>query len=364
MLDIPQTQTRSLYGIQGLRTIRRELKAREERQRAEHDRLERQHAENEARLVEEQQRSTARDFSPFSDAPSPSQSDLDTFSNEDPFFGVDWSEAQSPATSPGRLLRSTSDAVSATPAFSDAQSAKGHDAARSKPQPAASPAPVSLREDGDSSVTTTADAPAKSLLTTPEVPQLVKSGEINPKSVASKAHLEVTNTSNYNSSETSTESKFSDITTLYSQQAQSDTITTSPSEKTIRLTGQLVKGSGFDIYGMTADATVRDKSGVDVASSYGLNSFMFPIERPHCQYIPRSRSMESPQSMEDMELPVATWPGPAVLREAEDQQMNLHFASNDWNAVTDFAQYGMQSSMPMASDGESGWNPSRIFESV
>lgn len=94
--------------------------------------------------------------------------------------------------------------MSAATTFSYAQAAKGRNAAQSDPQSAAaSPAPVDPAKDDNSSVTTAADASAKTFSTTSEVSESVKSSEIDLESVASKAHSEVANTGDSDGSATS-----------------------------------------------------------------------------------------------------------------------------------------------------------------
>lgn len=98
----------------------------------------------------------------------------------------------------------TPDTMSAATTFSYAQAAKGRNAAQSDPQSAAaSPAPVDPAKDDNSSVTTAADASAKTFSTTSEVSESVKSSEIDLESVASKAHSEVANTGDSDGSATS-----------------------------------------------------------------------------------------------------------------------------------------------------------------
>lgn len=101
----------------------------------------------------------------------------------------------------------TSDTMSAATTFSYAQAAKGRNAAQSDPQPAASPAPVDLAKDDNSSVTTAADASAKTFSTTSEISESVKSSEVDLESVASKAHSEVANTGDSDGSATSARSE-------------------------------------------------------------------------------------------------------------------------------------------------------------
>ncbi|KAK2611050.1 hypothetical protein N8I77_004432 [Diaporthe amygdali] len=83
--------------------------------------------------------------------------------------------------------------MSAATAFSYAQAAKGRNAAQPDAQSTASPAPVDPVKDDSSSVTTAADASAKTFSTTSEVSESVKSSEVDLESVASKAHSEVVN---------------------------------------------------------------------------------------------------------------------------------------------------------------------------
>lgn len=97
--------------------------------------------------------------------------------------------------------------MSAAAAFSYAQAAKGRNAAQPDPQSAASPAPVDPAKDDNSSVTTAADASAKTFSTTSEVSESVKSSEVDLESVASKAHSEVANTGDSDGSATSAKSE-------------------------------------------------------------------------------------------------------------------------------------------------------------
>ncbi|KAK7714265.1 hypothetical protein SLS64_004365 [Diaporthe eres] len=98
--------------------------------------------------------------------------------------------------------------MSAATTFSYAQAAKGRNAAQSDPQSAAaSPAPVDPAKDDNSSVTTAADASAKTFSTTSdENSESVKSSEVDLESVASKAHSEVANTGDSDGSATSAKS--------------------------------------------------------------------------------------------------------------------------------------------------------------
>lgn len=105
------------------------------------------------------------------------------------------------------LKHFTSDTMSAATAFSYAQAAKGRNAVQPDPQSAASPAPVDPAKDDNSSVTTAADASAKTFSTTSEVSESVKSSEIDLESVASKAHSEVANIGDSDGSATSAKSE-------------------------------------------------------------------------------------------------------------------------------------------------------------
>ncbi|POS70871.1 hypothetical protein DHEL01_v210735 [Diaporthe helianthi] len=97
--------------------------------------------------------------------------------------------------------------MSAAAAFSYAQAAKGRNAAQPDPQSVASPAPVDPAKDDNGSVTTAADASAKTFSTTSEVSDSVKSSEVDLESVASKAHSEVANTGESDGSATSAKSE-------------------------------------------------------------------------------------------------------------------------------------------------------------
>lgn len=105
------------------------------------------------------------------------------------------------------LKHFTSDTMSAATTFSYAQAAKGRNAAQPDTQSAASPAPVDPAKDDNSSVTTAADASAKTFSTTSEVSESVKSSEVDLESVASKAHSEVANTGDSDGSATSAKSE-------------------------------------------------------------------------------------------------------------------------------------------------------------
>lgn len=98
--------------------------------------------------------------------------------------------------------------MSAATAFSYAQAAKGRNAAQADPlQSTASPAPVDPVKDDSSSVTTAADASAKTFSTTSEISESVKSSEVDLESVASKSHSEVVNTGDSDGSAASAKSE-------------------------------------------------------------------------------------------------------------------------------------------------------------
>lgn len=98
--------------------------------------------------------------------------------------------------------------MSAATTFSYAQAAKGRNAAQPDPQSAAaSPASVDPAKDDNSSVTTAADASAKTFSTTSEISESVKSSEVDLESVVSKTHSEVANTGDSDGSATSGKSE-------------------------------------------------------------------------------------------------------------------------------------------------------------
>jgi la-related protein 1 len=97
--------------------------------------------------------------------------------------------------------------MSAATTFSYAQAAKGRNAPQPDPQSAASPVPVDPAKDDNSSVTTAADASAKTFSTTSEASDSVKSSDIDFDPVASKAHSEVANTGDSDGSATSAKSE-------------------------------------------------------------------------------------------------------------------------------------------------------------
>lgn len=130
------------------------------------------------------------------------------------------------------LKHYASDIMSAATAFSYAQAAKGRNAAQSDPQSAASPAPVDPAKDDNSSVTTAADASAKTFSTTSEVSESVKSSEVDLESVASKPHSEVANTGDSDGSANSAKSE----STLMAlpDEASKNSAQSTTSEKTSR----------------------------------------------------------------------------------------------------------------------------------
>ncbi|KAI3400335.1 hypothetical protein diail_3716 [Diaporthe ilicicola] len=98
--------------------------------------------------------------------------------------------------------------MSAATTFSYAQAAKGRNAAQADPhQSTASPAPVDPVKDDSSSVTTAADASAKTFSTTSEISESVKSSEVDLESVASKTQSEVVNTGDSDGSAASAKSE-------------------------------------------------------------------------------------------------------------------------------------------------------------
>ncbi|KKY32322.1 putative la domain family [Diaporthe ampelina] len=97
--------------------------------------------------------------------------------------------------------------MSAATTFSYAQAAKGRNTAHPDLQSAASSSPVDPAKDDNSSVTTAADASAKTFSTTSEVSESVKSSEVDLESVASKAHSEVANTGDSDGSAISAKSE-------------------------------------------------------------------------------------------------------------------------------------------------------------